>query len=436
MRRILLIARSFPPINEAGTARPFFFAKYLPAFGYQPHVISTANTDGYAVDPSWLERLPAEVTVDYVGRSLERLPLGAFQRRLPSPLGKAVQPAARLERSWHGWVGPVVRRGLALATRHRFDLVWATGPPWDTLRAGYLLSKLLRRPFVADLRDPWTYGPMWHLITPARQPRELKRERQILTHATRTVFTSPLTTAAMQARYPAEVADRFVTITNGFDGEAPAEPERATPDNRFVLRHLGALHPQHRRPEIVLDGLRLAMRDETLKRDVYLEFVGTLAGMDALLQADDLADHVTHRPPVPFARSRALMRGADALVMLQNITGEGRDVIAGKLFEYLAAERPILGIVPPDGGDAWLLRETGAGNVTGITDPRAVADAIRALWQRWQAGTLTGAVDPAAVTQYARHALAGRLAALFDEILAAPTGAATRTERPANETPR
>ena len=411
MRRILLIARSFPPINEAGTARPFFFAKYLPEFGYCPHVISTANTDGYAVDPSWLERLPADVTVDYVGRSLEQLPLGGLQRCLPPLLGKAFRPVARLERSWHGWVLPVVRRALALAARNRFDLVWATGPPWDTLHAGYQLSKLLRRPFVADLRDPWTYGPMWNLAPSVRRPRELSRERQILTHATRTVFTSPLTTATMQSRYPADVAERFVTITNGFDGEAPAKPERAAPENRFVLRHLGALHPEHRRPEIVLDGLRIAMQDPALKRDVYLEFVGTLAGMDDVLRAGDIVNQVMHRPPVPFDRSRALMRGADALVMLQNISG----------------------VVPPDGGDAWLLRETDAGAVTGITDPQAVADAIRALWQRWQAGTLAGAVDPTAVTQYARRALARRLAALFDKALAAPTAAPTRADPAVHE---
>ena len=49
------------------------------------------------------------------------------------------------------------------------------------------------------------------------------------------------------------------------------------------------------------------------------------------------------------------------------------------MFEYLAAERPILAAVPPDGAAAELIRETGAGVVAPPDDVEALGAALREL---------------------------------------------------------
>jgi hypothetical protein len=74
-------------------------------------------------------------------------------------------------------------------------------------------------------------------------------------------------------------------------------------------------------------------------------------------------------------------------VLLQTIT-EGQDVIAGKVFEYLSAQRPILAVVDPDGGDAWLLGRIGVGSVVSFREPNAVAAELRRYWQLWRRGAL------------------------------------------------
>jgi hypothetical protein len=65
-------------------------------------------------------------------------------------------------------------------------------------------------------------------------------------------------------------------------------------------------------------------------------------------------------------------------------------VLSGKVFEYLAAERPILAVVPEDGAAADLIRETDAGVVAGPDDVDAIRDALVALHTRWRDGTLAG----------------------------------------------
>jgi hypothetical protein len=62
------------------------------------------------------------------------------------------------------------------------------------------------------------------------------------------------------------------------------------------------------------------------------------------------------------------------------------------VFEYLAAERPILASVPPDGEAARLLRETGAGIVVGPEDVAGIRTALEGLVARWRAGLLNGTV--------------------------------------------
>jgi glycosyltransferase involved in cell wall biosynthesis len=108
------------------------------------------------------------------------------------------------------------------------------------------------------------------------------------------------------------------------------------------------------------------------------------------------------------------MRGADVNLLLQTITA-GQDVIAGKIFEYLAARKPIIGVVAPDGGDAWLLRETGGGSVVAFNDPCAVADEMLRLWKLWKSGMLADSVAHVDMEAYSSRRLTGDLAKLLDE---------------------
>ena len=76
--------------------------------------------------------------------------------------------------------------------------------------------------------------------------------------------------------------------------------------------------------------------------------------------------------------------------MIPEADGRGRGVLSGKVFEYLAAERPILAVVPPDGAAADLIRETGAGVVVAPDDIDGIERELVAMRDRWRAGELDG----------------------------------------------
>jgi glycosyltransferase involved in cell wall biosynthesis len=97
----------------------------------------------------------------------------------------------------------------------------------------------------------------------------------------------------------------------------------------------------------------------------------------------DRIEVVSHR-----SRSEvlALQRDSDALLLL--IPENERGVLSAKVFEYLAAERPILAVVPPDGEAAALIRGTGAGTVVAPDDVAGMAAALSELDERRRAGAL------------------------------------------------
>ena len=104
-----------------------------------------------------------------------------------------------------------------------------------------------------------------------------------------------------------------------------------------------------------------------------------------------IRDRLELHPFAPRRQALELQRDSEALLLLiPEAGGRGKGVLSGKVFEYLAAERPILASVPTDGAAAALIRNTGAGVVAPPDDPEAIAEALRSLYDRWQGGSLDG----------------------------------------------
>jgi glycosyltransferase involved in cell wall biosynthesis len=90
-------------------------------------------------------------------------------------------------------------------------------------------------------------------------------------------------------------------------------------------------------------------------------------------------------PYAPRADALRLQRDSEALLLLiPDAGGRGKGVLSGKVFEYLAAGRPILAVVPPDGAAAELIREAGAGVVVAPDDVDGMKAALADLHARYE----------------------------------------------------
>jgi glycosyltransferase involved in cell wall biosynthesis len=214
----------------------------------------------------------------------------------------------------------------------------------------------------------------------------------------------------MEQRFPRA---RFVTITNGFAADESVTPLRGVHPDKCLFRYIGALN-ERRKPDPLLEGLAIACQTPGVRAKVQLEFVGGMAGHESKIARFGLDDVVSSRGLVSFEDSLRLMRGSDVNVVLQTIS-EGQDVIAGKTFEYLAAGKPILGIVSEQGGDAWLLRQVGGTHFARHDDPQQIAAAIATCLRDFERGAR--GPERQRLAAFERKHLTGTLAQLLDQVL-------------------
>jgi len=430
MKRVLMVAEKFPPFNVSGSARPFYFAKYLPEFGYAPTVLGATVPPGEPRDESLLRELPEQVRVlrspRIVNPAAEMISSMVRRKRAGKgtegePTGSGLNQGIRLGggvqylRWWlHwevDWAAPATLRAMLGLRRAVPELVWASGPHFRSYEIGRRIARWLRVPLVIDMRDPWTYGSLWRPRTHQIARAEYARAVRTLRAADRVVFTSPLTQRAMKMRFPDLSTEGWLTITNGYD-DTPVEPLRDAGDDRCVFRYVGMLNAR-RTPDVLIDAFAQAARDPEFRASATLEIVGSAGGHEDKAARAPGCD-VRFRGRVSRADSLRYMFGSDANILLQTIS-EGHDVISGKAFDYLHANKPIVAVVDASGGDAWLVRETQSGVIAPYTDVAAIADALRKVWVSWRSGS-SRALGRASA-DFSRRALTSRLAATFDEIL-------------------
>jgi hypothetical protein len=109
------------------------------------------------------------------------------------------------------------------------------------------------------------------------------------------------------------------------------------------------------------------------------------------------------------------MRAADLLLLVANTTPGAEATVPGKLFEYLAAGRPVLAIAPSaESSTGDVLEQTQSGRLAPAEDEAQIACALGEAF----AGRVRPP-DAAQLARFDRRVLAGQLAGIFDDAVRA-----------------
>ena len=435
MKKVLIVAYYFPPSGGPGVQRVLKFAKFLPEFGWQPAVLTVQDGDYPARDESMLAEIPAGLAVHRtpilepyaIYRSLTGKKRGAavdvntnYRPGTKVPLSEKVAQGIRgalfIPDARVGWLVHGLPTGVRIARQWGADLIYSSSPPYTCALLGRGIARRVKRPWVFELRDPWT----GFLSAPVRHgpSKALDRhlERSCVRDAARVVVAWKGIERDLVGKYPDIDTGHFRLIENGFDPDdlADAQPIRF---DRFTVVYTGSMYGV-RNPDTYLKAVaRLLETGRARADEIRTVFVGRFGDeVRAMFHRPELkgtVEEVGHRP---HAESVRYTLGASALLLVVDDVAGSEGIVPGKVFEYLGARRPLLAIAP-EGDVADLVRRTNAGVVVDRHDIDTMADTLAGwLDEHRKNGRVTFRGRDDEIDRLSRRGRTGQLAQAFDEV--------------------
>jgi glycosyltransferase involved in cell wall biosynthesis len=413
--KVLLVTMYFPPAGGGGVQRPLKLAQYLPALGIETHVLAPD-------DPKWVHRdaelrVPTQAWIHRVRYVGPRARKPAEELRRAEGVEKALVQAQVTARrllmpdASVTWNLTAIPAAIRIARREGIDAVITTSPPGSIHFVGAAVRKATGARWLADLRDPLVANQHRRVDTTATRARQAVNQQLARLVARRADAVSCVSEAIADEVRGMDPRGVVRTIANGCDFDDFSGLEYR-PAPRFRITHTGSFFGR-RDPRPFLQ----AFHDSGL--DAVARFVGDFRSSDReWAESLGLGDRLQFVEYAPRAESLRLQRDSEALLLLvPDADGRGKGVLSGKVFEYLAAGRPILAVVPPEGAAAELIRETEAGMVVAPDDLDGIQAALEVLHTRFANGGLPGVeLSEKVRNRLSRRARVEEMAALLREI--------------------
>jgi len=389
---ILLVHQAFAALNEPGGTRHHEIALHLSSRGHQVTIIAspisylTGKTSSAAVPGSDSEGV--RIIRPPVYEALHR----SFVHRVLNFLSFMVSSF---------WTGLKVKD---------IDLVWGTSPPIFQGLTAWGLARLKRVPFLFEVRDLW---PAFAVAVGVLNNKFLIRaseglERFLYRSADALVVNSPGFIPHVESRS----GKRPHLVPNGADVEM-FHPENTGEtfrrehqlEGKYVVLYAGA-HGVSNDLDVVLDAAVL-MRDLS---DLAIVFIGDGKEKPNLQNRAEVLGltNIQFIPPVPKDKMSGAIAAADACVAILKPIEMYKTVYPNKVFDYMAAGRPV--ILAVDGVIREVVETAQGGIFVPPGQPQPLADAVRLFYRDRQKGRDLGQNGRQYVeTHFDRTVLAERL---------------------------
>ncbi|MAU72813.1 MAG: glycosyl transferase family 1 [Pseudozobellia sp.] len=423
MKKVLIITYYWPPAGGPGVQRWLKFVKYLGEFNVEPIVFVPENPHYPIEDTSLEKEVPKGIKVlkqplfepyglakIVSSKKTGRISSGIIQTKNQSLLEKLMLwvrgnffiPDAR-----KFWVKPSVKYLSEYLKEESVDTLVTTGPPHSVHLIGKQLKEVTDLKWVADFRDPWTsIGYHKKLkLTSKSQKKHKDLEKMVLNEADHIVTTS-LTT---KKEFSKLTSKPITVITNGYDTSNIPEPDL---DKSFSISHIGSLLTGRNPINLWKILSRLAAENPVFRSDLQLEFMGVVSQdvMDTLYRYE-LGPYIKMRGYGTHTDAQRKQRQSQILLLAEIDSEETKGIIPGKLFEYMAAKRPILALGPKEWEVGQIIEECNAGRTFEYDAYETLEKTILDWYKAFKGKSLI--TESKDIEKYSRKALTAKLAEIL-----------------------
>ncbi len=395
MKSVLIVSPCFPPINSADMHRVRQSLPYFREFGWEPVVLT--------VDAQFVEGVRDDLLLDTVPEDIRVIRVPA----LPVSWTRKVGLGNLALRAFPY----LYREGARILQRGGIDLVYFSTTTFPSPMIGRLWKQKFGVPFVVDIQDMWVTDyyrnnpqspaprKFWlaDRLHRATEPWTMNRVDGLIAVSEKYILT-------LCDRYPALRNRPALTLPFAAAEQDMAVARRVPIENRFFKANDGSIHGVYvgRGGADMAAALRTAFRALCLGLDrapevfgkVHLHFIGTdyapahLAKktIEPVAREFQLGERVHEWPGrIPYFEAMRLLLDADFLLVPGS---DDPNYTASKIYPYILAEKPLLGIFHPSSSVCDILRKTRAG----LDFP--IDGAPGQLYDSWKKLLITRSVRP------------------------------------------
>jgi hypothetical protein len=428
MNKVLIITYHFPPRPTVASLRPLGLTRYLPEFNWEAviltaalparpdpqfEVVETQHRDSPVL--SWGRRLfkldPEQTLMAQIAQLKKKLRIRSERSPLDLLLA-AIGEVTAYPDPQKGWRAYAVEAGEDILRQQNIKAIISVSPPVTSHIIAKELKAKFKIPWVTDFHDLWTQN-YYYPYGPLRKMIERKLELNTISAADVLVTVSQPAAEELGALHRQK---SVYSIAYGFD---PAELNSTAGNltDKFTITYTGNLYPGKQSPEPLFAALHdLISQGGINANDIEVRFYGVEAGWIAK-QAEryGLTDILKQFGVVPREIALNKQRESQLLLLLKWNDPKQRGAYSAKIFEYLAARRPVLAVGGFSDVVDQLLDETKAG-----VSAQAKEDVKAWLLRLYQQYKSTGAVsysgDEAEINKYSRREVARKFASILDSL--------------------
>jgi hypothetical protein len=431
MKTVAVISPDFTPSSMPNALRVRLLVEHLQEYGWEPIVIAT--------DPQYYEQ-PADPENESLLRGkYEIIRTRAWPAQFTRRFGLG---DVGLRSFYYQW------RALSQLCRSRkVDLVFISVPPNYSMALGRLANMRFAVPYVIDYQDPYITD-YYKTVPPAQRPPKWRLAYTVAHLVEPFSVRRAAHLVSVDTSYLAGVMQRYKWFAAGDATGVPLGVEPADFDyirqnpreNPIFDKSDGLLHISYvgrGGPDILaaagalFEAVKLGGREapEFFNR-IRLHFVGTdyaYAGaarhqLLPLARQMGMEQQVDEHPwRVPYLTALQILLDSHALVVVGSTESH---YTPSKIFPYILAKKPLLGIFNESSSVVGILRDAGAGEVVTFSREAPPRTRVREIYDKLRA-VLSSVGQPREVCwdafePYTARAITARLVTAFEKALARP----------------